>query len=340
VEEQVMDVPRTGPMKCLVAVALVVCACQGDGLFGPPASAVINGTTQRRYQPPTRTVYETTLDQAEGASQLADVLRAGALPSEAVVGVGVARMAQGGPGVTIHMVKQGETLTSVAAAHGVTLAALEAANPAFGPASGRDWNLIHPGERLSIPGSSAIQFTPFVNSRLPAGPPPPLLRVPPTCSGDDTSYVYQQCTTRAKQDDDVNSGRIATWSAAANAQLGPALAAVLRTLDDLSAQVAPSQDPVAAGRSQAFAQAVEIAAINLAQLPSPRVLLLAALDDSQPALQQGELDGIDLVVTGPSTPAALEWWTSAARGAGARSVHVLDPILTHQALPGIVNAAR
>lgn len=335
-----MDAPRGDLRTCLLAVALIACACQGDGLFGPPAQAAINGAAQRRYVPPTRTVYETALDQVEGARQLADVLRAGALPSEAVIGVGVARMAQGGPGVSIHMVQRGETLTGIASALGVTLAALEAANPALGPAGGRDWNLIHPGERLSIPGSSAIQFTTFVNARLPAGPPAPRLVVPPTCSSDETSYVQQQCTTQANKDAQVNTGRIAAWSAAANAQVGPVLAAVLRTLADVAAQVAPNQAPVAAGRGQAFTDAVEIAAINLGQLPGPRVLLLAALDDSEPALQQGELDGIDLVVTGPSTPAAQAWWTSAARGAGARSVRVLDPVLTQQALPGIVNGAR
>lgn len=335
-----MAARRIDLMTCLLAASLAASACAGDGLFGPPAGAAAANPQQRTYRPPTRTVYETTLDQVEGARQLAAVLRASALPAEAVIAVGVARMAQGGPGVTTHLIQKGETLTSIASAAGVTLAALKAANPAFGPASGRNWNLVYPGERLTVPGSSAIELTTFVNSRLPAGPSPPQLLVVPTCSGDDTAYVQKQCSSQAEREDLENRARIAAWADTANAQVGPVLANVLRTLDDVQAQAAPDQDPVAAGRSEAFAGAVEIAAINLGQLPGPRVLLLAGLDDSQPALQPGELAGIDLVVTGPSTPAAQGWWTSAGRGAGARSVHVLDPILTQQALPGIVNGAR
>jgi hypothetical protein len=331
---------RTGLMTCLVAATAAATACAGDGLFGPPPGTAGAGSQHRQYAPPTRTVYEATLDEVEGARQLADVLRDGALPAEAIIGVGVAPRAQGGPGVSIHVVQVGETLTSVATATGVTLAALEAANPAFGPASARNWDLIHPGERLSIPGSSTVQFTTFVNSRLPAGPPPPALLEPPTCSSADTPYVQARCGSQVKQDEQVNSGRIAAWSATADAQLRPVLANVLRTLGGLETQVTSDQEPVAAGRSEAFAETVQIAAINLAQLPGPRVLLLAALDDSQPALQHGELAGIDLVVTGPSTPAAQAWWTSAALNAGARSVHVLDPILTQQSLSSVVNGAR
>jgi LysM repeat protein len=331
---------RTGLMTCLVAAAAAASACAGDGPFGPPPGAAATSSQQRHYDPPTRTVYEATLDRVEGARQLMDVLRDGALPSEAIIGVGVAPRAQGGPGVTVHVVQAGETLSGIAAARGVTLAALEAANPAFGPASARNWNLIHPGEQLSIPGSSAVQFTTFVNSRLPAGPPPPALLVLPTCSSSDTPYVQARCGSQVKQDQQVNSGRIAAWSATASAQLRPVLANLLRSLGDVEAQVTPDQEPAGASRDQALAETVQIAAINLGQLAAPRVLLLAAVDDSEPALRQGELDRIDLVVTGPSTPASQAWWTSAARSAGARSVHVLDPILTQQSLSGTVNGAR
>jgi LysM repeat protein len=330
---------RTDLITCLVAAAAAATACAGDGLFGPPPGPAA-GSQQRHYTPSTRTVYEATLDQSEGARQLMDVLHGGVLPSEAIIGVGVTRRAQGGPGVTTHQVQAGETLAGIAAAHGVTLAALEAVNPAFGPASARNWDLIHPGEHLSIPSSSGVQFTTFVNSRLPSGPPPPALLVPPTCSSNDTPYVQARCGSQVKEDEQVNSGRIAAWSATANTQLQPFLANLLGALGSVESQATPDQNPVAAGRSQAFSETIQIAAINLGQLPSPRVLLLAALDDSEPPMRQGELAGIDLVVTGLSSPAAQEWWTSTARSAGARSVHVLDPILTRQSLPGIVNGAR
>jgi LysM repeat protein len=330
---------RTDLLTSALAAALLASACQGDGPFEPPRTAS-SGKPPRTYAPPTRSIYEATLDEAEGARQLRDVVRDRALPSEVVIGVGVARNAQGGPGVTIHLVQEGDSLTRIAAAHGVTLGDLESANPALGPSGGRDWNLIHPGERVSIPGSPAVQLSTFVDSRLPAGPTPPTLLASPTCSDSDTSYVRKQCQDQATKDAHANDDRVKAWWAATNAQLGTPRADLLRQLDDIAAQVTRNLDPVGPGRSQAFSDAVQIAATNLGQLPGPRVLLLAAIDDGErPALQKDELNGIDLVVTGPSTLAAQAWWDAAGRGAGARSVHVLDAIMTQQLLAATVNDA-
>lgn len=329
----------TDLLTTALAAALLASACQGDGPFEPPRTAS-SGQQQRPYVPPTRSIYEATLDEVEGARQLGDVVRDRVLPSEVVIGVGVARNAQGGPGVSIHLVQEGDSLTRIAAAHGVTLADLESANPALGPTGGRDWNLIHPGERVSIPGSPTVQLMTFVNSRLPAGPASPMLLVWPSCSNGDTSDVQTQCHNQATRAGQVNDERIRAWTAAADVQLAAARADLLRRLGDIATQVTPNQDPVTGGRSQAFSDAVEIAATNLAQLPSPRVLLLAAIDDGErPALQKGALDGIDLVVTGPSTPAAQTWWAAAGKGAGARSIRVFDATLTRQLLAKTVNGA-
>jgi LysM repeat protein len=330
---------HTDLLTTAIAAALLASACQGDGPFEPPRTAA-SGLPQRAYVPPTRSIYEATLDEVEGARQLGDVVRDRVFPSEAVIAVGVARNAQGGPGVSIQMVQEGDSLTRIAAAHGVTLADLESANQALGPAGGRDWNLIHPGERVSVPGSPTVQLRTFTNSRLPGGPPPPPLIVSPSCSDGDTSYVQKRCHDQATSDARTNAERVRAWSATAAARVGPARADLLRQLRDIASQVAPNDEPVAAGRGQAFSDAVEIAATNLAQLPAPRVLLLAAIDDGErPALQKGELDGINAVVTGPSTPAARTWWEAAGMGAGARSVHVLDATLTQQLLAQTVNGA-
>jgi len=50
----------------------------------------------------------------------------------------------------VHVVKSGETMASIAAAAGVTLAALEKANPHAGHPAG-NFNLIFPGDELVIP---------------------------------------------------------------------------------------------------------------------------------------------------------------------------------------------
>ncbi|MEP7042205.1 MAG: phage tail tip lysozyme [Dokdonella sp.] len=59
----------------------------------------------------------------------------------------VTAAAAGGDGYTV---KAGDTLSSIAQAHGLSLAALERANPQI-----RDVNLIHPGQAITIPGGSS-----------------------------------------------------------------------------------------------------------------------------------------------------------------------------------------
>jgi len=69
-----------------------------------------------------------------------------------------------------HVVRSGETLTAIARTHGVTVADLLVANGL------RPETLIHPGDRLRLPGPPATSATPAATGPAPTGPattPPP-----------------------------------------------------------------------------------------------------------------------------------------------------------------------
>jgi len=53
------------------------------------------------------------------------------------------------PGTSIYTVQSGDTLSSIAQSHGVTLGALEQANSQIS-----DWNLIYAGEQINIPAAT------------------------------------------------------------------------------------------------------------------------------------------------------------------------------------------
>lgn len=53
----------------------------------------------------------------------------------------------GGP---VYIVKQGDNLSAIAAAHGITLARIEQLNPQFAP----NFNLIHPGDKVNVSGAA------------------------------------------------------------------------------------------------------------------------------------------------------------------------------------------
>ncbi len=283
----------TGMLAIAVALAS---ACQGDAVFEPPHRA---SDQQHLYVPPTLSLYEVTLDGAEGARQLEHIVQDRVRLSQVVIGFGVAANAQGGPGVTTYVVKEGDSLTGIAAAHGLTLAALESAN----------------------------------------GPTPPALLVAPSCPDTTTSFVEAQCRHLTAMDAQQNAERLRAWSTAADALLLPAQADLVRQLHAAGSRFTTSADPNSGERIQAFADSIQVGATNLGQLPQPRVLLLAAVGERvQPNLRTGELSGIDLVVTGLSSPAAQTWWNAAGRKAGARSIHVLDPTLSELTLARTVNA--
>jgi len=54
------------------------------------------------------------------------------------------------PQASVYVVQKGDTLSSIAKKHGVSLSMLEKANPEMGPPK-RDYSKIFPGDRVKIP---------------------------------------------------------------------------------------------------------------------------------------------------------------------------------------------
>jgi LysM repeat protein len=305
----------------MVAVALMASGCQPGEAFGPPPSGVARQTT---YRPGTLSVYMVATDRGTGASQLAEIVRSQVWPSEVVVGAQVDTSLS-----LTYMVKSGDSLAAIAAAHQVTLAALEATNPALGPAGGRSWNLIHPGDRVSIPAPQAgTQGQDFVVRRLPAGPTPPALLIPPGCPTSTTSFLHAQCEDAVRRDAQLDREREAAWWAAAAKQLRRAQDDLVGQLQGMS-EAGPGNASPAGVRATALGDSIQIAANTLDQLAGRRVLVLSGVgDDSPPALRKGELSTIHLVVTGVTDPLASASWASEGTAAGAASTAVLSSALT------------
>jgi hypothetical protein len=278
-------------------------------------------------------IYEVTGDEPAGAAQLAAVLQGRVLPSEVVIG----SLATSSSSVTIYTVGRGDSLAAIASAHQLTLSALETANAALGPAGGRSWDLIHPGDRVSIPDSqTSAQAPAFVVKRLPAGPTPPSLLVPPNCPANTTSFRRAECANTARKDRQLNEARKAAWWASEDEHLRPPRSELIRLLQGIAAAPGGGVHPALGGA--ALGGSIQVAANTLDQLAGRRVLLVSEPGDGgPPALQNGELAGIHLVVTGVTDPPAGAGWTMAGKAAGAASAVVLSPALTQLTLAAAVN---
>src|SRR5579864_4034643 len=204
--------PRTRSLLVRIAgaaLALAGAAC------GP---ATLSNSTQ--YQPPAALAMVVILDpspdrMADEIHQLEGVIRSNATPGEALV----VMLEQPSFGQT-YVVKPGDSLSSIAAAHGLTLAALEAANPQFGPLSGRDWKWIHPAERVTLPNGTA-EGSVLLVTRAPSGPPPPQLVRLPHLQSNPTDYQKAEYQRTLASDTATNDARIAQWRAAAAAGIQP-----------------------------------------------------------------------------------------------------------------------
>src|SRR5438270_10511403 len=159
-------VRRARTFVAILAAGLT--ACSGGGAL---ASTV-------QYQPPAPLALVVLVDPSSGhmadqLRQLEDVIRASASPGESVV----VMMLQTGFSRQ-YVVRPGDSLSSIAIANGLPLATVEAVNPQFGPISGRNWSVIHPGERVTLPDGAA-QDPLLLATRAPVGPAPPqLMRIP------------------------------------------------------------------------------------------------------------------------------------------------------------------
>jgi LysM repeat protein len=295
---------------------------------------VADSSRQRAYQPPALSIYEVAVDESAGAGQLAAVLQGRVLPSEVVIG-SLATASS----VTVYTVRRGDSLADIAAAHQLSLPVLETANAALGPPGGRSWDLIRPGDRVSIPDPQAgVQAPDFVVRRLPPGPSPPSLLVPPTCPTNSTAFLAAECANTARKDRQLNEARKAAWRASEDEHLRPARSELIRVLQGIAE--APGGGVHTGLGGAALGGSIQVAANTLDQLSSGRVLLVSEPGDGgPPALQKGLLAGIHLVVTGVTDPSAAAGWTMAGKAAGAASVAVLSPALTQLTLGAAVNGA-
>lgn len=288
----------------------------------------------QRYKPPAPLALVVLVDpspQKLGAEirQVEDLITAGASPGESVV----VMMLEPSFGQT-YTVKPGDNLSSIAVAHSVTLAALEAANPQLGPLSGRNWKLIHPSEQVMIPdGSSGGAL--LLASRAPDGPAPPELVRMPTLQADPTDYQRAQYKHALASATATNDARIAAWRAEAETSVAPWRRQVVAELQkNASSAPAPPRDP----DGQILAASMTAGLTTLSGLSGRRLLLLLGGGDIGPgALAPRSLVDVNLVIANLSDPRAATAWTAAGTGAGAASVDALDRALTQLQLAQVVN---
>src|SRR2546430_4266126 len=196
--------------RIALAAALVLAAACGTG----PLS------NEEAYKPPPSLSLVVIVDPSQGKlgaqlRQLQDVIKTGATPNEAVV----VMLLEPSFGAT-YVVQKGDSLSSIAAAHGLTLAALEAANPQLGPLSGRNWKLIYSGEHVLLPhGANAGAL--LLATKAPAGPPPPNLVSVPAAPNNPTDYQRAQHEHAVASATSTNQSRIAEWNEAVSQALQP-----------------------------------------------------------------------------------------------------------------------
>ncbi|HSS61498.1 MAG TPA: LysM domain-containing protein [Candidatus Limnocylindrales bacterium] len=310
--------------RTLVAVlTLGVGACTG----GTAGGSVV-------YSPPPPLALVALVDPSSGQmpaqlQQLEDVIRASASPNEAVVVMMLA------PGSRSYAVRPGDSLSLIASANGLTLSEVEAANPQLGPVSGRNWSLIHSGERVTLPDRSAPSPLLLV-SKAPAGPPPPALVRLPQQPNNPTDYQKAQYQHAVTAGNATNAARIEAWRASARQALVPWQSQVTAQLES-KAGSANSVDGPSGG--QAVAASIGAGLVTLAGLSGRRMLLLLGGGGVVPApLAPRSMAGVTVVVANVSDPAAAAAWTAAARNAGAAGVSALDPALTQLQLAQVVNS--
>ena len=290
------------------------------------------GTTRDSevYRPPPPLAMVVLIDPSSGQvdaqlRQLESVVRANATPDEALV---VMLLTRGG---STYTVVRDDSLSAIAAAHGLTLAEVEAANPQFGPVAGRNWSLIHSGERVTLPDPNAPAPLLLV-SKAPAGPPPPMLVKVPTQPNNPTDYQKAQYQHALASATATNDARIATWKSQAAESLAPWQDHVSALLENAAVANYPGlRDDTALGST------IVAGLATLAGLPGHRLLLVLGGGETVPRLAAGSMSGVDLVVANLADSQSITAWTDAAKSASAASVSALDGALTQLQLVQSVN---
>ena len=310
-----------GPLIGLLAVASAACGQGGlsnSEVYAPPPAlalvALVDPSSGR---------------MAEELHQLQDVIRTTATPGEAVV-VMILQPSYG----QAYTVRPGDSLSSIATAHGLSLASLEAANPQLGPLSGRNWKLIHPSERVIIPDGAA-QDALLLVSRAPAGPPPPPLIRLPRAPSNPTDFQRAQYNRTVASDKATNDARIAAWRAEADKALQPWQQQIV---DQLGKKAVTAVPGARAPDRQILSASLVAGLTTLQGLQGRRLLLLLGGGETGPGvLAPRTFADINLVIANLSDAKAAAAWTSAGASAGAASVNALDPALTRLQLAQVVN---
>lgn len=310
----------------VAALALALAACGP----GPLSSS-------NRYQPPPSLSMVVIVDPTPGRmagelQQLEGVVRANATPGEAVV----VMLIEPSFGQT-YVVRPGDSLASIAASHGLSLAALESANPQLGPVSGRDWKLIHPQEEVMLPDGAAQNGVLLV-TRAPAGPPPPELVRLPHLPANPTDYQKAEYQRTLASDNATNNARIGQWKADAAASLQPWQEQVVAQLGRVAGL--PASDPPTPNLAMVSAS-VSAGLMTLHGLSGRRLLvLLGGAENGPGGLAPNSLAQVGLVIANLSDAQAAAAWNAAATSAGAASVSSLDPALTQLQLAQVINQAN
>jgi len=314
-------VKRARTVLAILALSLAACGSSG---------ALAN---TEQYRPPPPLALVVLVDPSSGhmadqLRQLEDVIRASASPGESVVVMmlqtGLARQ---------YVVQRGDSLSSIAIANGLTLSTVEAVNPQFGPISGRNWSVIHAGERVTLPNGAA-QDPLLLATRAPAGPPPPqLMRIPPA-PNNPTDYQRAQYSHTVANNNAVNASRVAAWRAEADQAVQPWQSQVIGQLEKKT-----GTQILTTGSSggPALSTSIGVGLTTLAGLSGHRTLLLLGGGDSPAPLAPRSFAEVTLVVANVSDPQAVAAWKSAGLAAGAPAVNALDPALTQLQLAQVVN---
>jgi len=315
-------------------MASVMCALVLTGCGAAPAPKRA-GTF--RPPPPLALVVIVDPSPAEAAGelrQLEAVIQHGATPSQTFV----VSLLSSARVLRTYVVRAGDSLSAIAGAQGVSLAALEGANPQLGPLANRRWDRLYPGDRVTVP---AVQTGgPAGNAivtRAPAGPAPPTLARLPERPANATTFHDAQYRRALAAAELANKELIAAWQAQAARDVRPWQTQVVGHLRELAASLGAAA-PATTGEGGDLAASVQAAVNVLGGLPGRRVLLLLAGERIGPAdgaALGASVGGIHLVVANlPDRTVAA--FTSAAATAGA-TVTALGPALTELQLATTVN---
>jgi len=322
---------RAAPRARMTSVLAVVCALAATG-----CGAVAPAASSQTFRPPPPLALVAIVDpsSAEGATelrQLQAVIQAGATPSQTLV----VSLLSGAPAASTYVVRGGDSLSAIARTHGVSLAALQGANPQLGPLANRDWSRVYPGDRVTVPpAGGGFPARNAIVTRAPAGPAPPALVRAPTRPANATTFQDAQYRRALATAESTNRARVASWRAEAAKRIEPWQTQVVSRLQELAAGLGGAGAESAGGD---VAAAIQSATNTLAGLPGRRVLLLLAggrIGGAGDAALAGSLAGVRLVLANLANPGAP--LLAAATAAGAQ-VTALDPALTELELAAAVN---